>query len=405
MLLQIDTIKDVVTTGKVVAVRVDFNVPIVKGDVQDVSRIKAAAKTIQFLRQNGAKILLLSHLGRPKNGFDDVLSMSNLVQVCSEILGTQIYFIKDVSHQEIKKTLDKMDYGEVALLENLRFYNGELTNDVKFASIIASLCNVYVNEAFSCSHRKHASIDAITTKLSCLAGGFALLEEVNTLNKIFSNPKQPKVAILGGSKISTKIGLLKHLCTFCETICLGGGMANTILYYKGVKIGKSLYELNVENSVNEFLTLAQKLNCKVVLPTDFIVLNNNKVTAKEIKNINDNDQISDIGLHTCESIKNVISKSNTIIMNGPLGIYEQEPFQEGTILVLQSIVQRTKATEVKSVVGGGDIVSCINRFQLQQHGFTFVSNAGGAFLELISGKELPGINAIKRTINNKRQDQ
>lgn len=388
-----DTLEDVVTTGKVVAVRVDFNVPMNDGIILDVSRIRAAAGTVQFLRNSGAKILLLSHFGRPKNGFDPKLSNGQLVEACSSVFGIDVRFVDEISRNAISGALEQMDYGEVALLENLRFYEGETKNDQNFARIIADYCNVYVNDAFSCSHRSHASVDALAGLVRSVAG-FSLVEEVDSLDRLFLNAGKPLVAVLGGSKVSTKIELLESLSARCKMLCLGGGMANTVLKYKGLSVGASVCESGVEEVVGKFLRRAKENNCEVLLPVDAVVCDSDsQVCNKSVDELLEGDRIFDVGPRSVEMMKGAISKAKTVIMNGPLGMYEKSPFEKGTKAVVEHVAQRVRDGLLTGIAGGGDIVACLNQCGVRDD-FTFVSSGGGAFLEFISGLPLPGVVAL-----------
>ena len=394
MELKFEDLTDVVVTGKVVGVRVDFNVPIINGIIQDVSRIRNTAKTVQFLRENGAKIVLFSHLGRPKGIINKDLSLANIVDTVSAIFGSKVYFVKKIEREIIQGTINQADFGEIVLLENLRFYKGEEENSQDFADIIGDFLNIYINESFSCSHRKHASIDAITNKVRSVSG-FALEREVKELSRLFDNKNKKICAILGGAKVSTKLFLLEHLCKYCDTIYLGGGMANTLLKYNNVNIGSSMHEAGMEDDIVKFTEKAKQFNCNILLPTDFSVIDKqeNIYTRSSIKDIQNGDKIFDIGPKTVDSIKESLLNFESIIMNGPMGMYEQEPFHKGTLDIIDFISRKTKEGKIKqSVAGGGDIVACINKYHID--GFSFTSDAGGAFLEFISGIELPGIKAL-----------
>jgi len=379
--------------NKKILIRLDLNVPLNGTDITDTNRIDKTIPTLQYLLKNNAKIIILSHIGRPKG---KVVNELSLKPVCNELekkLNQKISFIND-NINKIKIESYFSEKKNIVMLENLRFFKEEESDDVIFAENLANLADIYVNEAFSCSHRKHASVHSITKFIPSYSG-IQLEEEVNSLIKITSNIKRPISCIIGGSKISTKITVIKNLIDKFDNIIFVGGMANNILKFKEYQIGNSIYEKNVDQIVSEIFNLSEKKNCKVFFPLDVSTGKsvNEKSIVKKLTEISNDDMILDIGPETIKMIKNIINNSNTILWNGPAGYFENPEFSKGSKEIAKQIIVRKKENKIYCVSGGGDTVAALNNFGLAKD-FDFVSTAGGAFLEFLEGKELPGIKAL-----------
>ena len=380
-------------SGKIALLRLDLNVPLKNKDILDETRIDKIIPVINFLLNRKTKILVLSHVGRPKGKKNNDLSLK---PICLNIEKKIKKKIKLITSNLYEITKDKifMQEEEVIFLENIRFYREEEINDSKFAKQIASLGDFYVNDAFSCSHREHASVSKITKFLPSYAG-LQLQSEINALKKITSDIESPITCIIGGSKISTKIGLIKNLTNKLDNLVFVGGMANNILNFKGFKIGKSIKEDHCNNIIDDIFINAEKNFCKIYYPED-VRVGKNFDSHSEIKNLKDiskEDIILDIGPKTVEKIKKIIENSRTVFWNGPAGYFENENFEKGSLQICKIIESNTKNNSLYSVVGGGDTIAVINKTG-SLNNFNFVSTAGGAFLEYLEGKELPGIKAL-----------
>ena len=385
--------KDLDLNNKKILIRLDLNVPLNGTNIIDTNRIDKTIPTLQYLLKNNAKIIILSHIGRPKG---KVINELSLKPVCNELekkLNQKISFITETINK-IKIENFFSERNDIVMLENLRFFKEEESDDVIFAENLANLADIYVNEAFSCSHRKHASVHSITKFIPSYSG-IQLEEEVNSLIKITSNIKRPISCIIGGSKISTKITVIKNLIDKFDNIIFVGGMANNILKFKEYQIGNSIYEKNVDQIVSEIFNLSEKKNCKVFFPLDVSTGKsvNEKSIVKKLTEISNDDMILDIGPETIKMIKNIINNSNTILWNGPAGYFENPEFSKGSKEIAKQIIVRKKENKIYCVSGGGDTVAALNNFGLAKD-FDFVSTAGGAFLEFLEGKELPGIKAL-----------
>jgi len=380
--------------GKKVILRLDLNVPLHKQNITDTNRIDKILPTLNFLINNKAKILILSHVGRPKGRMIKDLSMEPICRYLKKKINQNIHLIKTNINHHIEKNL--FDNKNILMFENLRFYNGEEENNEEFAKILASFGDLYVNDAFSCSHRKHASIFSITKYLPSYAG-IQLMSEITALNKITKNITRPITCIIGGSKISTKINIIKNLISKFDNLIFVGGMANNILRNKKFQIGKSIFEENCEDIVEDIFTLSKKENCKLIYPIDVSVSKKiqGKGSVKKISEVLEDDLILDIGPQTVSILNKTIEESKTVLWNGPAGYFENENFKNGSLEIARKIVEKNKKNEIYSVVGGGDTVAALNNFGLTEH-FNFVSTAGGAFLEFLEGKELPGIKALEK---------
>ncbi|MDC1159611.1 phosphoglycerate kinase [Candidatus Pelagibacter sp.] len=379
---------------KKVLLRLDLNVPLDKGEITDATRIDKILPTIKFLLENKCRIIILSHIGRPNGKIVNDLSLKPICEDLKKKLNQSIGFItndlKEISSKDLFNNKDE----KIIMLENLRFYPEEEENNNEFAKNLASLADIYINDAFSCSHRAHASIFEITKFLPSYAG-LQLNLEINALNKITSEIKKPVTCIIGGSKISSKINIIKNLIPKFNHIVIVGGMANNILKYKGYHIGKSIQEVNCDSIIEEIFCLSKKTGCKITYPEDVTVSDdlNGKPKIKELKDISKDELILDIGPRSIKNINNIIEKSNTILWNGPAGYFENPDFAKGSLEIVKKIVEKNKANTIYSVAGGGDTVALLNSIGAINN-FDFVSTAGGAFLEYLEGKELPGIKAL-----------
>jgi len=379
---------------KKVLLRLDLNVPLDNGKITDTTRIDKILPTINFLLKKEAKIIILSHVGRPNGRVVNELSLKPICEDLKNKLNENIRLISK-NIKEIKSTDLFNEHNEkIVILENLRFYEEEEKNDIVFAKHLASLADIYVNDAFSCSHRTHASIFEITKFIPSYAG-LQLNLEINVLTKITSEIQRPITCIIGGSKISSKINIIKNLIPKFDNIIIVGGMANNIIKYKGYEIGKSLKEDNCNQIIDEIFSLSKKEGCKIFYPEDVTVGKNlnGSPEIKELDNISKDELILDIGPKTIKTINDLIEKSNTILWNGPAGYFENPSFSIGSLEIAKKIVEKNKNNTIYSVAGGGDTVALLNNMGATSY-FNFVSTAGGAFLEYLEGKELPGIKAL-----------
>ena len=392
---------------KKVLLRLDLNVPLENDIVLDDTRIHKIIDTIIFLLRNNTKIVIISHVGRPNGKINERLSLKPIAEKLESILknspasehvygsGQKLRLIKKNLNEMTSDNLFLSKKEKIVMLENIRFYKGEENNDNDFAIKLASLGDIYVNDAFSCSHRSHASIDKITNHIPSFAG-IQLNEEINALNKITSEIKKPITCIIGGSKISTKINVIKNLIPKLDNIVIVGGMANNILKYKGISIGKSIKEDNCEIIIEEIFKASKKYSCPIFYPEDVLVGKSlqDKSIIKDLGEIDEDDIILDIGPNTLKKINKVIDESETILWNGPAGYFENPNFAVGSIKIANKIIEKHTVNKIYSVVGGGDTVHIVNSLDAMDN-FNFVSTAGGAFLEYLEGKKLPGINALK----------
>ena len=379
---------------KKVLLRVDLNVPIKDGAITETSRIEKIIPTIKLLIEREAKIIILSHIGRPKGKVIREMSLEPISKKLASLLNKEILFNNKLINENTISEVNKIPNGSIMMLENIRFNEGEELNDKEFAKKISNLGDLYVNDAFSVSHRSHASVESITKYIPSYYG-LQITEEINALKKITSEIKKPVTLIVGGSKISTKIKIINNLIKKFNNIIIVGGMANTMLKHTGSIIGKSICENNCESLIKEILENSNKYNCKITCPLDVVVSKNLEGSGKnkDIKEINKDDIILDIGPKTIASIKKIINDTNTVLWNGPAGYFENSNFQNGTKQILEIIEQKTKNDNIFSVAGGGETVAAINKFN-KLNSFTFISTAGGAFLEYLEGKDLPGIRAL-----------
>ena len=379
---------------KRVLLRLDLNVPIKNGIITDQTRIDKVLPIINFLIKKRSKILIISHVGRPKGKINKDLSLKPVCENIEKKINQKIRLVKDDILDLKRDDLFHDSKEQIIFLENIRFYEEEEKNDANFSKHLSKLVDIFVNDAFSCSHRTHASVCKITEFLPSFAG-LQFETEINALKKVTSNIKKPIVCIIGGSKISTKIGIIKNLIPKFDNIIVVGGMANTILNYLGNAVGKSIKEDNCETIIEDIFKTAKNHSCKIVYPEDVVIGKNleDKAEIKELKNVNKDDFILDIGPKTTKKIKDIIEISKTVLWNGPAGYFENPNFALGSYEIAKKIVEKNKNDLIYSIAGGGDTIAVLNQINVINN-FNFVSTAGGAFLEYLEGKELPGIKAL-----------
>ena len=379
---------------KKILLRLDLNVPLKDGVVTDETRINKIVPVIDFLIKKKSKIIIISHVGRPKGEINKKLSLKPICENLEKKINHKIKLLSDNVFKLKKEDLFKNADDQIVLLENVRFYKEEEENDTIFAKHLAKLGDLYVNDAFSCSHRSHASVSKITQFLPSFAG-LQLESEINALKKVTTEIKKPVTCIIGGSKITTKIGIIKNLIPKFDNIIIVGGMANNIIDYQGNNVGKSIKEENYEIIVKEIFETSNKHSCKIIFPEDVLVGKNLNDTSKtkELNDVKNDDLILDIGPKTIKKIKEIIEISNTVLWNGPAGYFENPNFASGSYEIAKAISIRNRKKSIYSVVGGGDTIAVINQINVFKD-FNFVSTAGGAFLEYLEGKELPGIKAL-----------
>ncbi len=392
------TLDDLEADGKTVLVRVDLNVPVEGGKISDFTRIDRILPTLKELADKGAKVLLLSHFGRPKGKVVPDMSLRPIADGLAAHLERPVTFIDDCIGPAVTAAVNSAKAGDILLAENVRFYAGEETNDADFAKALAAAGDVYVNDAFSCSHRAHASTEAIARLLPAYAGR-NMEAELTALTKALEKPVRPVMAIVGGAKISSKLDLLFNLIEKVDVLVIGGGMANTFLNAKGVNVGASLCEHDLAGTANEILAKAEKVGCDILLPSHVVLAREFKAgAANRAANVNDvkgDEMILDVGPESVTLLKERLATIKTLIWNGPLGAFEIDPFGDGTIAVAREVEKRTKAGTLVSVAGGGDTVSALAKAGVTD-GLSYISTAGGAFLEWMEGKTLPGVAALAR---------
>ena len=402
MVANYKTLDDLDVCGKRVLVRVDFNVPMKDGEVTDATRINRALPTIQELSKKGAKVLLLSHYGRPKGKVDPELSLRPVAKALAEKLGGPVEFAEDCIGDPVRIVAKRLIDGDVALLENTRFHHGEEGNEQTFIEQLAEYADYYVNDAFSAAHRAHASTEGIAHLLPSAAGR-AMEKELDYLNAALAEPKRPMMAVVGGAKVSTKIELLLNLVKNANILAVGGGMANTFLFAKGLSVGKSLCEPDLADTAREIIDQAAASGCELVLPVDVVVAKELADGAdrevRETGNIEAEDMILDLGPETTNLIAEKIEAANTLVWNGPLGAFEIKPFDTATVEAAQFAARMVKENDLTAVAGGGDTVAALSHAGVVKD-FTYVSTAGGAFLEWLEGKTLPGVAALKVSAAN-----
>ncbi|MBN8949453.1 MULTISPECIES: phosphoglycerate kinase [unclassified Rhizobium] len=391
----LDNLNDI--TGKRVLVRVDLNVPVKDGKVTDATRIERVAPTILELSEKGAKVILLAHFGRPKDGPSPDLSLGLIVPAVEEVLDHAVLFASDCIGASAADAVAKMNNGDILLLENTRFHKGEEKNDEAFTKALAANGDLYVNDAFSAAHRAHCSTEGLAQLLPAYAGR-TMQAELEALEKGLGNPVRPVVAIVGGAKVSTKIDLLMNLVKKVDALVIGGGMANTFLAARGTNVGKSLCEHDLADTAKQIMIEAASSGCAIVLPEDGVVAREFKAGADNevvaIDTIPADAMVLDVGPKSVEAINSWIGRATTLVWNGPLGAFEIAPFDAATVAVAKYAAECTKSGKLTSVAGGGDTVSALNHAGVADD-FTYVSTAGGAFLEWMEGKVLPGVAVLQ----------
>ena len=385
-------------TGKTALVRVDFNVPMENGKVTDDTRLRAALGTVNALRDAGAKVVLMAHFGRPKGQIVPEMSLEPVAEAFSKVLGAPVHFAENCGFgPKAKSFVASRPEGDVILMENTRFEPGEEKNDKELSERMAALGDIYVNDAFSAAHRAHASTEGITHFLPAYAG-VTMEAELDALERALGTPERPVLAVVGGAKVSSKIDLLKNLVTKVDKLAIGGGMANTFLAAKGVDVGKSLCEHDLADLAREIMEIAGKNECEILLPVDVVVAKDfaayaeNRTCAPE--EVAADEMILDAGMKTVAQLVAAMGQSKTLVWNGPLGAFEMPPFDKATVSAAQAAGIRAKEGKLIAVAGGGDTVAALNHADAARD-FTFVSTAGGAFLEWMEGKPLPGVEALK----------
>ena len=384
--------------GKRVLVRVDLNVPVKDGVVTDATRIERVAPTIRELSEKGAKVILLAHFGRPKGEPVADMSLKTIAPAVEDVLDQRVHFGADCIGDKAKNAIADMSDGDVLLLENTRFHKGEEKNEPAFVEALAANGDIYVNDAFSAAHRAHASTEGLAHHLPAYAGR-TMQAELEALEQGLGQPKRPVVAIVGGAKVSTKIDLLQNLVTKVDALVIGGGMANTFIAAKGINVGKSLCEHDLADTAKAIIAAADKAGCAIVLPEDGVIAREFKAGAdNEVVDINAipaDAMVLDVGPKSIAAVNDWISKAETLVWNGPLGAFEIAPFDRATVAVAKHAAARTRQGSLVSVAGGGDTVAALNHAEVADD-FSYVSTAGGAFLEWMEGKPLPGVDILKQ---------
>ena len=384
--------------GKRVLVRADLNVPAKNGVVTDATRLERVVPGLKALAARGARVIVLSHFGRPKDGPDRENSLAAVAEALGKIAGVPVALASDCVGEAAQKAVAALPNGAILVLENTRFHKGEEKNDPEFSKALAALGDVFVNDAFSAAHRAHASTEGVTHLLPSYAGPL-MMEEISALRTALEQPKRPVAAVVGGAKVSTKIPVLTNLSAKVDKLIIGGGMANTFLLAGGVEIGKSLAEPDLVETAREIMHAAKARSCEIVLPQDVVVAARFEAGApsRTVPTIDvpKDEMVLDVGPKTVAHYVDVLSRCETLLWNGPLGAFEISPFGEGTFALARAAAERTKAGTLTSVAGGGDTVAALNAAGVTDD-FTYVSSAGGAFLEWLEGRELPGVAALTR---------
>ena len=393
---EIRRIQDADVAGKRVLVRVDFNVPMKDGQVTDATRLESALPTIDHLVERGAKIILMAHFGRPKGQRVDTMSLEPVCQPLADLMGVELSFVDDVAGEDAIAAVNGMADGDVLLLQNTRFEAGEEKNEAGFAKALAALGDIYVNDAFSAAHRAHATTEGVTRHLPAYAG-LALQREIDHLVAALESPERPVIALVGGAKVSTKIDLLQNLVKKVGTLFVGGGMANTLLHAQGIKVGASLCEKDLVDTARAILAAAEESGCKLMLPSDVVLAKefkpNPETRLAAATDVAENEMILDCGPATVVALGQAIDKAKTLIWNGPLGAFETPPFDSATVEAARHAARAAAQGDLIAVAGGGDTVAALNQAGAADD-FTFISTAGGAFLEWMEGKTLPGVAAV-----------
>jgi phosphoglycerate kinase len=390
------TLDQVDVRGKRVLVRVDLNVPVENGKPADLTRIERVAPTILEIADKGGKVILISHFGRPK-GFDPKESLKQFAPAIAEVLQRPVAFAEDCIGDKARAAINAMRSGDILCLENTRFHEGEETNDPGFVAQLAALGDIFVNDAFSVAHRAHASVEGLGRKLPTYAGR-TMQDELEALTKVLETPTRPLAAIVGGAKVSTKLDLLGNLLSKVDVLVIGGGMANTFLAALGHPVGKSLCEHDLLPTAREIISIGKAKGREIVLPVDAVVATKFQANAPSrvtvVERVAPDEMILDIGPRSIEQVCSVLARVKTLVWNGPFGAFELEPFDNGTVEVAEAAAELTAAGKLVSVGGGGDTVSALNAAGVTER-FTYVSTAGGAFLEWLEGKALPGVEVLR----------
>lgn len=397
--MSLKTINDIENIkGKKIVVRADLNVPTEDGKITDNSRIERFAPTAKLLSDKGAKVIIITHFGRPKGKKLPEFSVAFMKDSLSKAIGKPVEFVDDTIGEKVEDTISKMNDGDIILLENVRFYAEEEANDAEFSKKLASLGEIFVNDAFSTSHRAHASTEGITKYLPSYAG-LLMEEEINALTKALENPAHPAIAIVGGSKVSTKLAVLENITKKVDALVIGGAMANTFLLAQGYNIGASMAEPEMTDTALKIIDEAKKNGCEIILPVDVCVAKEFKANAEnKFVGINDVDgdwKIFDVGPETSKMLDKKFEEAKTVLWNGPLGVFELTPFDRGTNELARTVAKLTREGKLTSVAGGGDTVSALNNAGVEDD-FSYISTAGGAFLEWLEGKILPAIPPLQK---------
>jgi phosphoglycerate kinase len=393
------TLDDIEVRNKRVLLRADLNVPVKNGVVTDGTRLERLMPTIRELTDKGARVVVMSHFGRPKDGYDPALSLKPMVEPLAKALGRPVAFAPDCIGPETRRLVNAMKPGDVALLENVRFHPEEEKNDPGFAKELAALGDIYVDDAFSTAHRAHASTEAVAHLLPSAAGRL-MQAELEALHAVLETPKRPVAAIVAGSKVSTKLELLAFMLAKVQVLIIGGAMANTLLYAQGLRVGRSLVERDMADTARSFLAQAKSAACELILPVDVVVARvlkqgvSSEVVA--VDQVPEDCMILDIGPATVDRIESILKRCPTLLWNGPVGAFEVTPFDAGTVALAKCVAELTRAGQLLSVAGGGDTVAALSQAGVVDQ-FSYVSTAGGAFLEWLEGRELPGVKALTRS--------
>jgi phosphoglycerate kinase len=393
----LDDLDDI--AGKVALVRVDLNLPMQDGAVTDDTRVRASAPTITELADRGAKVLLLAHFGRPKGERSSTQSLSMVVGAVQDVIGREVMFVPEIAGAVVAQSIGILRPGDVAILENTRFWKGEEANDPDLAKAIAANADFFVNDAFSAAHRAHATTEGLAHILPCYAGR-SMQAELEALEKALGKPERPVAAVVGGAKVSSKLDVLKHLVGQVDHLIIGGGMANTFLAANGVDVGKSLCEHDLADTVREIVANADSSGCTIHLPYEVVVAKEFATNPASLRTCNVHEvaaeeMILDVGPSAVEALADVLKTCRTLVWNGPLGAFETVPFDAATVALARTAAALTREGSLVSVAGGGDTVAALNHAGVAAD-FSYISTAGGAFLEWMEGKELPGVAALAR---------
>jgi len=384
------TLRELDLRGKKVFIRVDFNVPIEDGKITDDTRIVESLPTIDYAIKASGKVILCSHLGRPKGKRVLELSLKPVYEYLKGVLKTEVKFLEDYLGEEADRALAELKEGEVLLLENVRFYEGETKNDPEFVKALARMADVYINDAFSVCHRAHASVVGVPSLVKEKGMGYQLEKELKYLSKVVGKPERPLYAVVGGSKVSTKIGVLKNLLPRIDKLLIGGAMANTFLSALGYSVGKSLVEEEYREIAKDILRSAKELEVKIYLPVDVVVERDGEIYEADLLSIEEGDVIYDIGVETVALFSAALEGAHTVIWNGPLGYFEKDEYAFGTIAIARKIA----SLQALTIAGGGDTIAALRKAGVIT-ALSYVSTAGGAFLEYLEGKPLPGLRALE----------